>query len=92
MSQNTHDCDEIPAHIAATQHAPYPEKPKVQEDMEEVAANYAGPKDTMPTGYVAHCESPEPEAQGSGTERYDDPTIAGMQEYTDQSAHEIPAE
>lgn len=54
MSQN--NCNEVPAHIAATQHALYEDKPAVQ------VANESLTNET-PTGYAQHCD-------GSGTERY----------------------
>jgi hypothetical protein len=46
---------ETPAHVAATEHAPYDEKPQVQVINESLT-------NQLPTGYAPH--------DGSGTDRY----------------------
>lgn len=70
---------EVPAHVAATQHAPYEEKPQVQVVNESLT-------NATPTGYAPH--------DGSGSDRYpeaDDWTQTEGAGLTDDTAIAEPA-
>ena len=72
MSLNHNDCAEPPAHLAARLvKSPEPgDGNETQNHMDRLRANVAGPHDTMPTGYIDHCDSFKEVQDGSGSERY----------------------